>query len=172
MSENPTAPVFVLGRRSKQRLESAHPVEAAVVATAIGITSIDFAVLETLRTDKKQRQMVRQGKSWTKNSRHLGRVPRHNPEYGEVSHAVDLGAWVDGTISWDWEHYYVIADAMKAAAEKHGVRIKWGGCWDYLDLYDNAKQARQMYLDRKKAERKKPLNDGPHFELCWEEFPV
>ncbi|MGI1669986.1 MAG: hypothetical protein K6L74_06620 [Neptuniibacter sp.] len=175
MSENstaPAAPVYVLGRRSKQRLADCHPVLADVVAEALSVSPIDFTVLETLRTEKRQRHMVRQGKSWTKNSRHLGRVPKHAPELGPIAHAVDLGAWIDDTINWDWDHYFDIADAMKAAAEKHNIRIKWGGCWDYLDQYDNAKQARQMYIDRKKEAGEKPLSDGPHFELCWKEFPV
>ncbi len=172
MSENPTPAAFVLGRRSKQRLADCHPDLAAVVERAIQLSKVDFTVLETLRTDKRQRHLVRQGKSQTKNSRHLARVPKNAPELGPISHASDLGAWIDNTISWEWEFYFLIANAMKAAAEELKVRIKWGGCWDYLDSYDSAEQAFQMYIDRKKAAGQKPFPDGPHFELCWEEYPV
>ena len=172
MSENPSAPAFQLGRRSKQRLADCHPVMAAVVERAIEITGVDFTVLETLRSEKKQRHLVRQGKSQTKNSRHLGRVPKNAPELGPISHAADLAAWVDETINWEWEHYFTIANAMKQASEELKVRIKWGGCWDYLDYYDSAEQAHQSYLDRKAAVNEKPFPDGPHFELCWQEFPV
>lgn len=172
MSENPNAPTHVLGRRSKQRLTNCHPDMAAVVERAIQISCVDFTVLETLRTERRQRQLIRQGKSCTTNSRHLARVPKNALELGPIAHAVDLGAWVKGTINWEWEHYFIIANAMKQAAEELKVRIRWGGCWDYLDQYDNAEQAAQTYIKRKKAEGKKPKGDGPHFELCWEEYPV
>ncbi len=172
MSENPNAPAHVLGRRSKQRLTNCHPDMAAVVERAIQISCVDFTVLETLRTEQRQRNLVRQGKSLTKNSRHLGKVPKHTPELGPIAHAVDLGAWIDGALDWDWVHYFTIADAMKQAAEELKVRIKWGGCWDYLDHYDNAEQAYHAYIKRKNAAGKKPFPDGPHFELCWEEYPV
>jgi peptidoglycan L-alanyl-D-glutamate endopeptidase CwlK len=172
MSENPTPTAFVLGRRSKQRLADCHPDLAAVVERAIQITAVDFSVLETLRTEKRQRHLVRTGDSWTKNSRHLGKVPKYAPELGPISHAVDLGAWIEGTIDWDWEHYFIIANAMKQASEELNVRIKWGGCWDYLDQYDSAEHANEAYVSRKKAEGEKPKSDGPHFELCWEEYPV
>jgi peptidoglycan L-alanyl-D-glutamate endopeptidase CwlK len=69
------------------------------------------------------------------NSRHL------------TGHAVDLGAYVDGEIRWDWPLYYKIADAMFQAAEHAGVDIDWGGHW-------------------------KTFPDGPHFQLSWEKYPA
>lgn len=162
----------ILGRRSRQRLEQAHPDLAAVVALALLYSDVDFAVLETVRTPRRQRHLVRTGKSTTKNSRHLARAPKASPSIGLVSHAADLGAWVDDAINWDWSYYFLIGDAMKRAAEAIGVRIKWGGCWDYLDHYDNAEQAYHAYIDRKKAEGGTPFADGGHFELCWQDYPV
>ena len=163
---------FILGRRSRRRLEQAHPSLASVVELAIRLTDVDFTVLEALRTSQRQRHLVRTGKSTTKNSRHLARVPKNAQDLGPVAHAVDLGAWVNGTVSWDWQYYLMIADAVKRAAENLGVRIKWGGCWDYLDHYDSAKQAYQTYIDGKKSAGETPFADGPHFELCWHDFPV
>lgn len=171
MSETNAGP-YQLSRRSQQRLDQAHPDFAMVVSTAIQISPVDFTVLETLRTEKRQRHLVRQGKSQTKNSRHLPRMPKNEPTLGSVAHAGDLGAWVEGKVSWEWQYYFQIADAMKLAAETHGVRIKWGGCWDYLDHYDSAEQAYQAYIQRKKDAGEKPFPDGPHFELCWEAYPV
>ncbi|WP_297310855.1 hypothetical protein [Neptuniibacter sp.] len=163
MSENPTAPAFVLGRRSKQRLADCHRDMSAVVERAIRITCVDFAVLETLRTEKKQRRMLREGKSKTQNSRHLGKVPKNTPELGEIAHAVDLVAWVDGKPNWEWEHYFIIANAMKQAAEELGIGIKWSGCWDYLIVYGSAEQANDAYISREKAEGEKPKDNGLHF---------
>jgi peptidoglycan L-alanyl-D-glutamate endopeptidase CwlK len=71
----------------------------------------------------------------TMNSRHLD------------GHAVDLGAWVDGTISWHWPHYHKIADAMNKAAAELGIELEWGGDW-------------------------KSFPDGPHFQLPWPKKPA
>lgn len=127
--------MFTLGSRSRQRLESVHPDLVRVVERAIGTTTVDFTVLEGRRTPERQRQLVAAGASQTMNSRHL------------TGHAVDLGAWVNSQVRWDWPLYYRIADAMKAAAQAEDVPIEWGGDW-------------------------KTFKDGPHYQLPWKEYPV
>jgi peptidoglycan L-alanyl-D-glutamate endopeptidase CwlK len=99
-----------------------------VVERAIEVTTVDFVVLEGLRTPERQKILVESGASQTLNSRHI------------TGHAVDLGAWVDGEVRWDWPLYHKIASAMKEAANELGVPIVCGADW-----------------------RKFP--DGPHFEL-------
>ena len=123
--------MYQLGNRSKQRLEGVHPNLVSVVERAIEITSQDFSVIEGLRSIERQRQLVADGKSTTMNSRHL------------TGHAVDL---VPYPVSWDWEYFYPIADAMKQAARELGVEITWGGDW-------------------------KNFPDGPHWQLSWSEYP-
>lgn len=123
--------MYQLGNRSKQKLEGVHPDLVAIVERAIAITEQDFSVTEGLRSIARQRQLVADGKSTTMNSRHL------------TGHAVDL---VPYPVSWDWEYFYPIADAMKEAARELGVEITWGGDW-------------------------KSFPDGPHFELSWSEYP-
>jgi peptidoglycan L-alanyl-D-glutamate endopeptidase CwlK len=172
MSESPSAPTFVLGRRSKQRLDDCHPDLAAVIERAIQLSRVDFTVMETLRTHQRQRHLKRTGKSQTLNSRHLPKVPKNTPEIGSTSHAVDLGAWVNGTVNWDWEFYFNIANAVKAAAEELSIPIKWGGSWSYLHKCEDARQAHTAYIQNKKAMGQKSFPDGPHFELCWEKYPV
>lgn len=127
--------MFTLGSRSRQRLEGVHPDLVRVVERAIGTTTVDFTVLEGRRTPERQRQLVAAGASQTMNSRHL------------TGHAVDLGAWVNNQVRWDWPLYYRIADAMKAAAQAENVPIEWGGDW-------------------------KTFKDGPHYQLPWKEYPV
>lgn len=126
---------YKLGIRSKHRLKGVHPDLVAVVKRAIEITDVDFTVLEGMRTLKRQEELVAKGASKTINSRHL------------TGHAVDLGAWVDGTVRWDWPLYYKIADAMLQAAKELDVKVEWGGHWS-------------------------TFKDGPHFQLNWEEYPA
>lgn len=126
--------MFKLSQRSKDRLKGVHPDLVKVVEHAIEISTVDFAVLEGLRTPERQKVLKEAGASQTLNSRHI------------TGHAVDLGAWVDGEVRWDWPLYHQIAKAMNEAASELGIKIVWGGSW-----------AR--------------FKDGPHFELDRKEYP-
>ena len=126
---------YRLGTRSKKRLEGVHPDLVRVVERAIELTEVDFTVLEGMRTVARQRKLVAKGASTTMNSRHL------------TGHAVDIGAWVDGTVRWDWPLYYKLADAMKQAAKELNVDLEWGGDW-------------------------KSFKDGPHYQLSWAAYPA
>jgi len=109
--------MFKLSQRSKDRLKGVHPDLVKVVEHAIEITTVDFAVLEGLRTPERQKVLKEAGASQTLNSRHI------------TGHAVDLGAWVDGQVDWSWPLYNQIAKAMKTAAAELNVPIEWGGDW-------------------------------------------
>jgi peptidoglycan L-alanyl-D-glutamate endopeptidase CwlK len=124
--------MYHLGNKSRSKLQGVHPDLVAVVERAITLTEQDFTVLEGLRSIDRQEELVATGKSKTMNSRHL------------TGHAVDLAPW---PISWDWEKFYPIADAMKEAAEDLGVDIEWGGDWISFP-------------------------DGPHFQLSWRSYPA
>jgi peptidoglycan L-alanyl-D-glutamate endopeptidase CwlK len=109
--------MFTLGHRSKQRLKGVHPDLVKVVERAIQLTTVDFTVLEGLRTPERQKTLMESGASQTLNSRHI------------TGHAVDLGAWVGDEVRWDWPLYHKIAAAMKDAAKQVNVPIEWGGDW-------------------------------------------
>lgn len=108
---------YQLGQQSMERLVSVHPDLRSIVQRAIEITTVDFTVLEGLRTRERQRELFKIGATETMNSRHL------------TGHAVDLGAWVRGGVRWDWPLYHKIALAMKAAAEELNIPVEWGGDW-------------------------------------------
>lgn len=108
---------YKLGLRSKLRLRGVHPDLVKVVDRAIQITSVDFTVLEGLRTKARQLELLRAGATRTMNSRHL------------TGHAVDLGVLVNGSVRWDWPLYHELAVAVKRAAEEVNVNIEWGGDW-------------------------------------------
>ena len=109
--------MYKLGARSKQRLKGVHDDLVKVVERAIEITTVDFTVLEGLRTPERQKKLKEAGASQTLNSRHI------------TGHAVDLGAFVDGQVDWSWPLYHEIAKAMKSAAAELSIPIEWGGDW-------------------------------------------
>lgn len=153
--------MFNLSSRSEQRLSEVHPDLQKVVRLAIRRSKIDFTVLEGLRSATRQKQLVAQGKSKTLDGRHI------------TGHAVDLGAYVGGQVSWNWEHYYILAEAMRDAAVELGVPIVWGGVWDKrLNLLHDTKLAVADYVKSRKAVGRDAFIDGPHFELDRKEYPA
>jgi peptidoglycan L-alanyl-D-glutamate endopeptidase CwlK len=49
---------MILGKRSRERLIGVHPDLIIVMATAIQRTEIDFAVIEGVRTLKRQKELL------------------------------------------------------------------------------------------------------------------
>ena len=62
---------FKLGKRSLSRLEGVDERLVAVVKYAIGISKVDFTVLEGLRSIGRQRELVKRGNSQTMKSKHI-----------------------------------------------------------------------------------------------------
>ncbi len=52
---------FKLGERSLSRLQGVHPDLVKVVKRAIELTTVDFTVLEGLRSVERQRQLYEAG---------------------------------------------------------------------------------------------------------------
>ena len=108
---------IILGQRSLSRLEGVHPDLVRVVKKSAAMSSLDFTVLEGLRTIERQRQLMKQGATRTLNSRHL------------TGHAVDIAPMIDGKVSWDWPLYHRLAKTVKEAAVAEKVAVTWGGDW-------------------------------------------
>ncbi len=126
---------FRFSRSSYDKMSGVRPELVAIASRALDLSTVDFGVTEGLRSEARQRELVASGASQTMNSRHL------------TGHALDVVAYVGGTVSWDWPLYDRIAVAMKSAAEELGVPIEWGGDWV-------------------------SLKDGPHYQLPWETYPA
>ena len=109
--------MYKLGPRSRQRLNGVHADLVKVVERAIEITTVDFTVLEGVRTPERQKVLFEAEASTTLNSRHI------------TGHAVDLGAWVDNQVDWSWPLYHKIAAAMKEAAKELNVAMVCGADW-------------------------------------------
>lgn len=108
---------FSFGSRSLKRLEGVHPDLVKVMKRAIGCSTLDFTVLEGMRTLATQKKYFASGATRTMNSRHL------------TGHAVDIAPVIDGKVRWDWPLYYEIAKAVKKAAVELNIPVTWGGDW-------------------------------------------
>lgn len=126
--------MYQLTERCKKRLKDLHPDLVKVVEAAIRISPIQFQVGEGLRTAARQKELMASGATQTLNSRHL------------TGHAVDLFAYPEGKLSWDWKYYYQIEEAVKQAAHNLKIPIEWGGDW-------------------------RSFKDGPHWQLPWNKYP-
>lgn len=119
---------YRFSQASERALRGVNPRLVAVARRALEISQVDFRVTEGLRSYRRQRQLYAAKATRTLNSKHL------------TGRAIDVAAFVGGTIRWDWPLYVQIADAFRKAARELDTPITWGGSW-------------------------RTLKDGPHFEL-------
>ena len=83
---------ITLSQKSLTKLDGAHPDLARVIKRAAVLSSIDFTVLEVLRTVARQKELVAKGASKTMKSRHL-------PGADGKSRAVDIAPLDGGQVS-------------------------------------------------------------------------
>lgn len=133
-----------LGPTSRARLKGVHFQLVAVVELALKKCTIDFSVVEGLRTKERQAQLYAQGRTapgpivtWTLKSKHIDGL------------AVDLCPFVNGKLDWTaGKNFDAIAAAMFEAAKDLGVNVRWGADWN-----------------RNGTPRERGETDSPHFEL-------
>ena len=142
---------FKLSQRSLDRLEGVKPDLINVVKRAIELTTIDFGVIEGVRTEERQKELVAKGASKTMKSKHL------------EGNAVDLMVYVDGRGCWELNLYDEVADAMRQAAIEEGVPIRWGCAWhiDNIEDFDGTMEsAMNEYIDLRRSQGKRPFWTG------------
>jgi peptidoglycan L-alanyl-D-glutamate endopeptidase CwlK len=136
--------MFQLGEKSLERLGTVKPSLQAVVKRAIELSTVDFRVIEGIRTLERQKYLLKKGATRTLKSKHL------------TGDAVDLAPVINGQVSWDWQYFHPIAQAMKQAAEELETPIIWGGTWLPLSV---------VSATNGKFPLSKTFADGPHFQL-------
>lgn len=110
--------MYILSQRSQNNLNGVHQDLVQVVYKALIFSEYDFVVIEGVRSLARQKELMKEGKSKTLNSRHL------------TGHAVDIVPLVNGSIPWhDWSAFESVSKAMKQAAHQLGVSMNWGGDW-------------------------------------------
>lgn len=148
---------FKLSNRSLSKFEGVDPRLVEVVKLAITLTTVDFGVIEGLRTPEKQLEYYKKGASQIA-------VGGTHVE----GRAVDLMAYMGDRGSWEISLYDDIADAMKLAAIQLDVPITWGAAWHIPDIrqWDGTMQdAIDDYCKLRYSQGKRPFIDGPHFQL-------
>lgn len=107
----------IFGLQSKAKLNTVHKSLQDLFYAAIGEAPYDFSITEGLRSLERQKQLFKDGKSKTMNSRHL------------TGNAVDVCIIIDGKASWDFDKYVELAEYIKKVAKAVNVPIVWGGDW-------------------------------------------
>lgn len=123
---------FYFGANSKKNLAGVHPKLAAIAEKALSLSTVDFSIIDGVRTIEEQRKYFAQGASRTMKSKHL-----IQPD--GFAHAIDIGiiengVYLKGNTQDDQRKYYLVKDAFMQAAKVLGVSITWGG--QFRDLVD------------------------------------
>lgn len=141
----------------EERLKGVDERLVKVVRLAANYLNFDLLVVEGLRTQARQAELVKIGASRTMNSKHL------------VGRAVDLAPSIKGDVRWDWPLFHVIFDAMRKAAFDLKVEhaITWGGVWDRrIGRYEDSEKEVALYMARfRRKTGRRPFVDGPHYEI-------
>lgn len=151
---------FSFAGRSLTRLATVKPRLQTVVHLALRKSVVDFAIVQGKRSLAEQKGLVAAGKSQTENSKHLD------------GSAIDVAAYVNGSISWEGAHYLCIATAFVYAAAEAGVAIRWGGAWHIPDIRvcavkdDPGATMLALYKATRKAQGKGVFLDLGHFDLA------
>ena len=102
------------GKRSRERLKGVNIKLQHILNQLVKI--MDVTIIEGLRTESRQNELVAQGKSKTKYSKHL------------EGRAVDLAPY---PIDWeDRERFHYMGGMLRGIAHEMDVKIRWGGDWD------------------------------------------
>lgn len=106
-----------LSKLSLERLKGVDERLKAVVIRCAAQCRFPFNVAEGLRSEAKQREYVKQGKSRTMKSKHL------------IGKAVDLYPLTMNRKEVDWSRFEDLAELMFQVAKELDVEIVWGGNW-------------------------------------------
>ena len=102
------------GKKSKQRLKGVDTKLVNVLNELIKI--MDVTIIEGLRTQERQNELVANGASKTKYSKHI------------QGKAVDLAPY---PIDWeDRERFHYMGGMIRGIAQQLNVPVRWGGDWD------------------------------------------
>ena len=126
------------GKRSRDRLKG---VDAKLVNVLNEVVKyFDITIIEGLRSQKRQDELVAEGKSKTKFGKHV------------LGKAVDLAPY---PIDWKArDDFHLLGGFVLGVASQMGVNVRWGGDWSSSSLYKGKRTTKDNSFD-----------DLVHFEL-------
>ena len=127
-----------LGKRSKSRLKG---VDSRLINVLNEVCKyFDITVIEGLRSQERQNELVAQGKSKTKFGKHV------------QGKAVDIAPY---PIDWKArDDFHYLGGFVLGIASQMGINIRWGGDWSDSSLSQNSRTTKDNNFD-----------DLVHFEI-------
>tara|TARA_R100001530_G_scaffold40861_2_gene31399 strand:+ start:435 stop:833 length:399 start_codon:yes stop_codon:yes gene_type:complete len=126
------------GKRSKARLKGVDAKLQNVLNEVVKY--FDITVIEGLRSQERQNELVAQGKSKTKFGKHV------------QGKAVDIAPY---PIDWDSrDDFHYLGGFVLGIAASQGVNVRWGGDWNGSSLKESARTTKDNNFD-----------DLVHFEI-------
>ena len=119
--------MFKYGKNSLQNISEVKPILQEWAHRTLELSAVDISVVDGRRTIEEQAENVKNGVSWTMDSRHLP-DPVDN-----LAFALDLYPFVGGKTDHSEVAYQKLAKAGFAAACELGIDIRWGGFWETPD---------------------------------------
>jgi len=111
--------MYKFSKKSKEKLETAHPDLQRIYAELIKI--MDVTILEGVRSKKRQEELVRTGMSKALDSKHLLQKDGY-------SHAVDAAPF---PINWeDTERFAYMCGMIRGIAHMMNIKVRVGCDWD------------------------------------------
>tara|TARA_Y100000401_G_C8224905_1_gene175193 strand:- start:216 stop:656 length:441 start_codon:yes stop_codon:yes gene_type:complete len=114
--------MYKFGKRSKERLKGVDHRLIKVLDELIKV--MDVTIIEGLRSEKRQKELLEKGATKVKYSRHM------------EGKAVDLAPY-----PIDWENrdgFHYMGGMIRGIAHQLGLKIRWGGDWNSDgDVKDN-----------------------------------
>ena len=150
------SPMPAFSRSSRSRLDTCDPALRSLFGEVVKRS--DCTILEGARSDARQAELFRQGKSKLDGVKQRS---KHQPGNDGLSRAVDVACYPidwrvqDPAISKRWVDF---ARVVFAVAEEQGVKVRWGMDWNQ----------NWNWRDPESDPRDDPrqtFNDYPHFEL-------
>ena len=110
------------GRVSRKRLKGINVKLVNVLNELIKI--MDVTIIEGIRTEERQKELLEKGATKVKYSKHM------------EGKAVDVAPY---PIDWnDRERFHYMGGMVRGIGQQLGIKIRWGGDWDSDgDIHDN-----------------------------------
>jgi len=132
------------GKRSKERLNG---VDSRLINVLNEVVKyFDITVIEGLRSEKRQNELLAKGKSKTKFSKHI------------QGKAVDIAPY---PIDWKArDDFHYLGGFVLGIAAKMGVNVRWGGDWSSPSLDKDVMRGAEQRTTKDNG-----FDDLVHFEL-------